>query len=148
MKHSPVCTELVKRFEGFRSKAYLCPAGIRTVGYGHTLGVGANAFLSEPEAAAVLDADLELADIAVSRCVSAPLNQNQFDALASFAFNLGGSALRISTLLKKLNARDYAGAAAEFGRWTWAGGKLLNGPVARRAAERELFERGTSNHEA
>jgi lysozyme len=110
------------------------------VGYGHTAAVGANAFLSEPEAEAVLDADLELADIAVSRWVSVPLTQNQFDALASFAFNLGGSSLRISTLLRKLNARDYAGAAAEFDRWTHGGGKILNGLVARRAAERELFE--------
>ena len=140
MKHSPACTELVKTFEGFRGVAYRCPADVWTVGYGHTAGVGANAFLSEPEAAAVLDADLELADIAVSRWVSVPLTQNQFDALASFAFNLGGSSLRISTLLRKLNARDYAGAAAEFDRWTHGGGKILNGLVSRRAAERELFE--------
>lgn len=76
--------------------------------------------------------------------VEVPLNQNQFDALASFTYNLGETNLSSSTLLKKLNAKDYTGASNEFLKWNRAGGKVLNGLVRRREAERNLFLKKTA----
>ena len=77
----------------------------------------------------------------MTEAVKVPLNPNQFGALTSFTYNLGAGNLRSSTLLRKLNAGDYAGAAAEFARWNKAGGKVLKGLTRRRAAERALFEK-------
>ena len=95
--------------------------------------------ISEDEAEALLAADLKTAESGVSRLVSVPLAQNQFDALVSFAYNLGAASLMSSTLLRKLNAGDYNDAADELPRWVYAGGRVLPGLVRRRNAEQRLF---------
>lgn len=139
MTTSPTGIALIKRFEGLRTKPYLCPAGVPTVGYGHTKGVKLNGpAITEEEVDRLLAEDLKLYEKPVLEMVKVPINQNQFDALVSFAFNLGTAALRGSTLLKKLNAGQPC--ADEFDRWIYAGGKAMPGLVRRRAAERRLFE--------
>lgn len=130
---------LIKEFEGLRLQAYQCPADIWTIGYGHTADVSANDVITEEDALFFLRQDVTESERAVNQLVHVPLTQNQFDALVSFVFNLGVGSFRTSTLLKKLNARDYDGAEQEFGRWVHAGGKTNSGLVRRRAAEIELF---------
>ena len=139
MNHSLACTNLVKSFEGFRNHAYKDAVGVLTIGYGHIAGVRPNDTCTEEQAAVWLDCDLQMADRAISKLVTAPLEQEQFDALASFVYNLGIGSLAHSTLLKKVNACDWDGAASEFMEWTHAGGKVLEGLVRRRAAESRLF---------
>lgn len=141
MKISQAGRDLVKRFEGLRLDAYLCPAGVWTIGYGHTGDVQAGQRITEHQADVILDHDLERFETAVERLC--PLaSQGQFDALVSFAFNLGIAALTRSTLRSKLNAGDVEGAADEFLKWVNAAGKKLPGLVARRADERERFLNG------
>lgn len=141
MNPSLRCLELVKRFEGFRAKPYLCPAGVPTVGYGHTEGVSlSDPAISREMAEALLAKDLVVFAAGVARMLSAPVSQNQFDALVSFAYNVGLGNLRRSTLLRRVNEGDVAGAAREFAKWTKAKGVELPGLVKRRAAERALFE--------
>lgn len=131
---------LIKRFEGFRAQAYRDSVGIWTIGYGHTgADVTANLSIDVTQADALLQADLAEATTAVISLVKVPLQQPQFDALTSFAFNLGAKALAGSTLLRKLNTSDYLGAAAEFERWSHAGARVLPGLLRRRIAERTLF---------
>lgn len=139
MKTSEVGLNLIKFFEDFRSKAYLCPAKVWTIGYGHTGGVKSTDTISKEDANSLLLKDLEKYEKAVNTLVSVDLNQNQFDAITSFTFNLGEGALAKSTLLKKLNAKDYKGAAEEFLKWNKAGGQVLAGLVKRREKEKELF---------
>lgn len=131
--------ELIKGFEGLRLNAYQDSAGVWTIGYGHTGGVRPGDRITQAEAEAYLRQDTGWAQQAVRDLVRVPLSQGQFDALTSFTFNLGRGALEGSTLLRKLNAGDYAGAQAEFGRWVHAGGEVLQGLVRRRAAEGDLF---------
>ena len=144
-KASDKCIRLIKQFEGFSSKPYLCPAGVATIGYGSTRDTDGKAItmahktITEAEAANLMRATLVTYENAVNRYVKALINQNQFDALVDFAYNAGAKNLLTSTLLKKLNAEDYAGASEEFGKWTFAAGKKLNGLVRRREAERQLF---------
>jgi len=95
--------------------------------------------ISEGEANAIMVASLKEYEKAVKRYVSVPLTQNQFDALVDFAYNCGTQALRTSTLLRKLNSGDYAGASKEFGKWVYANGRKLKGLAARRERERKLF---------
>jgi lysozyme len=125
-------------------KAYKCPAGVLTIGFGHTgRDVKEGMTCTVEQAHAWLMNDLAAAANAVDQLIAVPLSANQRGALASFVFNLGQGALRGSTLRRKLNAGDYAGAAAEFGRWTKAlvDGETvsLSGLVKRRAAESTLF---------
>ncbi len=133
--------DLVRGSESFRSNAYTCPGGKPTIGYGHVILAGET--FQEPisvaQAHSILAKDLAVAEAAVARLVTVPLTDNQFAALVSFTFNLGQGNLSESTLLKKLNAGDYQGAANEFPRWNKAGGQVLDGLVARREAERALF---------
>lgn len=136
--------ELIKEFEGCRLTAYLCPAGVWTIGYGHTGKVDGKAIakgmtITAKKATELLRQDLATFEAAVNTYVTAPITQNMFDALVSFAFNCGGAALKNSTLLKKLNAKNYEGAANEFPRWNKAGGKVLAGLTRRRERERQLF---------
>ena len=131
--------ELIKKFEGCKLKSYLCPAGVPTIGYGHTYGVKLDRTISVQEAEVLLDHDYQEAEDAVLSLVTVPLMDNELAALTSFVFNLGATNLSTSTLLKKLNKSDYKGAAEEFDKWVWAGSKKLNGLIARRAAEKELF---------
>lgn len=132
--------DLIKSFEGLRLSAYRCPADIPTIGYGTTSGVKMGDTITKERAEELLREDVKRFEAQVFRLVKVPLSQGQFDALVSFVYNLGAGNLSNSTLLRLLNAGDYAGAAAQFDRWTKAGGKVLPGLVRRRAAERALFE--------
>lgn len=139
MRISKQGLDLIKSFEGFRGTAYVCPAGVLTIGYGSTgRHVRPGMTISEPEAVAMLERDLDRFEGAVTQ-MAGNCTQGQFDALTSFAFNCGEKALKNSTLLRKHRAGDHAGASTEFGRWTKGGGKVLTGLVRRRAAEAELY---------
>lgn len=140
MKISNNCTSLVKQFEGFEAKAYKCPAGVWTIGYGHTLNVRPNDVITEVQASALLEEELQDYATKVSKIVPTA-TQRQFDALVSFAYNLGVNALGTSTLLKKHLAGDYKGAQAEFLRWDKANGKVLAGLTKRRHQESALYGR-------
>lgn len=140
MKISQKGVDLIKSFEGLELKAYKDSVGVTTIGYGSTgPHVSMGMTITKEQAEQLLKKDLERFERGVSDLVKVPLNQNQFDALVSFSFNLGLGNLKSSTLLKKLNASDYIGASKEFERWNRAGGKVLNGLTRRRIAERDLF---------
>ncbi len=130
---------LVKTFEGCKLTAYLCPAGVPTIGYGRTTGVKLGQKITQAQADAWVVREYDEFEARVRRIVQVPLTANQLGALTSFAYNLGSGALASSTLLRLLNGGDYAGAAAQFGRWNKAGGKVLAGLTKRRAAEAALF---------
>lgn len=131
--------ELIKRFEGLRLTAYKCPAGVYTIGYGHTNGVQRGQRCTELQAELWLMDDLREAEQAVDYLTRVPLKDNQRGALVLFVFNVGGGNFAASTLLKKLNAGDYDGAASEFIHWNKGGGKVLPGLTKRRQAEAALF---------
>lgn len=138
---------IVKHFEGLYLKAYADPVGIWTIGYGHTGDAAYSGnVISEKEAEDLLREDLRESEYFVDRYIDVDLKQNQFDALVTFTFNVGGGALAKSTLRKKLNGGDFEGAAAEFPRWnkgTVNGQKItLPGLTRRRSSERFLFETG------
>lgn len=142
MKTSQSGVNLIKSFEGFRSKAYICPAGVLTIGYGHTgSDVKSDSVIEVQRAEILLRKDLVRFEEAVKRLVKIPLNQNQFDALVSFTYNLGIGALEESTLLRRLNAKESPCDVAkeELPRWNKAGGKVLSGLTRRRMAEADLF---------
>jgi len=137
--------ELIKSFEGLGLKAYLCPSGVLTIGYGHTGKVRGNKItlqttITPEEAETLLKEDLTRFEKAVDSLVKVPLNSNQFDALVSFVFNIGINAFSGSTLLKLLNSGDYKGASQQFKRWIYGNGKkVLEGLKKRRTAEEKLF---------
>lgn len=144
MKMSSKGLDLVKSFEGLYTKAYLCPAGVWTIGYGHTGTVDgkricAGMKITPAKATKLLASDMWVFEKGVASAVAVKLNQNQFDALVSFSFNVGLGALRSSTLLKLLNQGNYSGAAKEFKKWNKGGGKVLAGLTRRREAEAALF---------
>lgn len=139
MKISEHGLNLIKHLEGLCLQAYQCSAGVWTIGYGHTRGVRPGDIIDEAQACIFLRQDVAASESTVMRFVTAALNQHQFDALVSFVFNLGSGNFAASTLLKKLNAGDYAGAADELLRRIHAGGKSLPGLARRREAERTLF---------
>jgi len=135
---------IIKYCEGLRLTSYVCPAGKPTIGWGHTYGVKLGRTISEAEAEVLLDHDYQQAEDDVLELVTVPLTENQLGALTSFVFNLGQGNFSKSTLLRKINASDFAGAADEFDKWIYAtvnGVKTrLNGLVVRRKLERSLFE--------
>jgi len=137
MKATDNCIQLIKRFEGLYLKAYVCPAGVLTIGYGHTRGVKPGDEINELQAEIYLREDVEACEIQLNY-LTLPINQHQFDALCSFIFNLGIGNFMQSTLLKKLKAGDKT-AADEILRWDKSGGKVLPGLTARRKAEYDLF---------
>lgn len=139
MKTSSNGIELIKKYEGFRANAYKCPAGKWTIGYGHTRTASIGQTITEIDAEELLKSDLGVSEWAVNHYVKVPLNQNQFDALVSFVFNVGYGNFKKSTLLKLLNQGNYEVARKEFYKWRKGGGKVLPGLVKRRAAEAELF---------
>lgn len=148
MRTSERGLELIKEHEGFRAQRYICPGGKPTIGYGHVILPTEphlnTAVLTEAEATEILARDVEIAERGVNRHVTVELNQNQFDALVSFTFNLGSGNLGRSTLLRLLNEEDYNGAASQFDRWVYAMGedgvrRKLPGLISRRADERDLF---------
>ena len=130
---------LIKEFEGCKLKAYLCPANVWTIGYGHTNGVKERDEITQQEADRLLVSDVDLFTAGVQRLVTSDINRNQLGALVSFAFNLGLGNLRHSTLLKLVNAGDFVKAANEFDKWVYVAKHKLNGLVRRRAAEKALF---------
>jgi lysozyme len=140
---------LVKQFEGFEPKWYPDPAHgwkLPTIGYGHTDSAGEpkyatskNIVLTEEQATEILRKDMQKYADAVSKAVKAPLTDNQFDALVSWCYNVGPGAVAKSTLVRKLNAGDYASVPSELAKWNKAGGKTLKGLTRRRAAEAALF---------
>lgn len=139
MKTSKNGIDLIARHEGLRLKAYRCPAGILTIGYGHTGNVREGQTITEDYAKYLLASDLSTAENAVNR-QNLNINQNQFDALVSFVFNVGSGNFLKSTLLKKIkvNPNDTL-IAAEFDRWNKAAGKVLPGLVKRRLDEAKLY---------
>lgn len=151
--------QIIQEAESLRLKPYRCPAGIWTVGWGHTDPYGyveelakRGGSITKHQAEELLAHDLEESERIVTQAVKVPLNGNQFSALVSFVFNVGPGRKgkkdgfvtlksgRPSTMLRKLNEGDYAGAAAEFPKWVSAQGVQLPGLVKRRAAEKRLFE--------
>jgi lysozyme len=131
---------LIKDSELCRLDSYQDPVGVWTIGYGHTgPEVKEGLHITQDAAEALLLSDLETVEKCIANSVSVNLTQGQYDALCSFVFNLGCSALRNSTLLRLLNAGDDIGAAEQFKRWDHAGGKVLSGLTKRREAEAEMF---------
>ncbi len=138
----------IARFEGFRGQLYNDAAGHATIGYGHLVHHGRidgsepaefRKGISQERALELLQADAAKAAAEIARSVKVPLEQHQFDALVSFAFNVGNGAFRESTLLRLLNEGRYDAVEAQLARWNKAGGKTLQGLVNRRAAEAKLF---------
>lgn len=126
----------IATWEGFKGEAYIpVPGDVPTIGFGSTEGVKLGDTISVPDALNRLEKDVRVAEDAVRSCVTVPLTQGEMDAYTSLAFNIGGRAFCDSTLVKKLNARDYRGACEEIKRWHFADGKSLKGLVDRRAAE-------------
>lgn len=139
MKISQNGLGLIKVSEELRLNAYKDSVGIWTIGYGHTLGAKEGDTCTEAEAEQYLLNDLISVEKCIANSIQSNLTQGQYDALCSFVFNLGCTALRNSTLLRKINEGDDVGASEEFKRWNHAGGKVLAGLTKRREAESELF---------
>ena len=132
--------ELIKKWEKLELTAYLpTPNDVPTIGWGHTHTTKMGMTISRRRAQELFDQDVLWVEQAIADHVKVPLNQNQYDALASWIFNVGATAFKKSTLLRKLNAKDYEGAAQEFPRWNKQKGKVLRGLVRRRAEEMEYF---------
>ena len=145
MKTSSTGLDLIKHFEGFEPKAYLCPAGVLTIGYGSTgKHVTRGQTITEAEATALLAKDVVRFENGVNK-LGVTLTQNQFDALVAFVYNVGEGSFNASTLVKRLKAGDMVGAAAQFGVWNKARVKgvltVLKGLTTRRAAEAALFRK-------
>lgn len=131
---------LIKKFEGCELTAYQCSAGVWTIGYGHTKGIEEGMEITQQEAEDMLVEELHEYENYINDNVTAPLSQNQFDAMVSWVYNLGPANLKASTLLKVLNAGDYDGVPAQIKRWNKAGGVTLDGLIRRREAESLLFQ--------
>jgi len=142
MQTSQTGLALIKKYEGFSAKTYLCPARKPTIGYGHLIKTGEKfppSGITEEVADDLLKQDVGVAENAINELVTAELTQNQFDALASFTYNLGAKSLEKSSLRRLLNQGEMELAAAEFPKWIFAGGTRQNGLVQRRKAEMRLF---------
>lgn len=145
MKTSATGLDLIKKHEGLRLRAYLCPADVPTIGYGHTgpdvtrADVINGKTISESVANTLLQRDLVTAETAINKLVIVPLCQHEFDALVSFVFNVGAEAFRKSTLLRVLNGGAKAAVPEQLARWNKGDGRILPGLVARRAEESALW---------
>ena len=139
MKTSPKGITLIKEFEGLRLKAYKCPGGVWTIGYGHTAGVKPGMVISEAQAEEYLMADL-IASEKYLNDLRLAINQNQFDALISFIYNVGTGNFSRSTLLRKVRANPQDNSIMdEFLRWVYSKGRVLPGLQRRRLAEMKLY---------
>lgn len=137
MKTSQNGIDLIKRHEGLRLAAYLCPAGVPTIGYGHTKGVKLGQVITEAEAEQLLQEDLKTSEREIA---GLNVNQNQFDALVSFVFNVGAGNFRSSTLLRRVRFNpDDRDIENQFRRWVYANGRVLPGLVRRRNDESKLY---------
>ena len=143
MKTSAIGRNLIKSFEGYRSEAYICPAGKWTIGYGHTRGVQQGDTCTKAQADIFLQEDLREAEMTVES-TGLKLSQLQFDALVSLVYNIGSGNFYESTLLKRLKTSTAASESLEeaWKRWKYAGGEVMSGLVRRRAAEWSLYKRG------
>lgn len=150
MKISPAGVKIIKDFEGCRLKAYLDGGGVPTIGWGSTGGVKLGDTLTQAEADALFDTEIRIYEAGVNRLVKVPITQNEFDALCSFAYNVGldedtdnvAEGLGDSTLLKYVNKMDFYSASQEFPKWNRDNGKVVAGLTRRREAERNLFVNG------
>ncbi len=135
--------EFIKSFEGYSPQAYLCPAGYKTIGYGHLLREGELLEeVTQTDALELLHQDIAVAEGAVSRLTKVTLRQNQFDMLVSFVFNLGSAAYQRSSLRAKVNRNEHNLVPQEFRRWVYANGKIMPGLVKRRNLEAEIYQAG------
>ena len=141
MKTSQAGLDLIERFEGFRPMAYQCPAGLWTIGYGHTAGVKCGMTCTADVAATYLAGDVAGAEAVVNRLVlpRIDLTQGQFDALVSLVYNIGGGNFASSTLLDLLNNGRYDDAARQFLVWDHIKGVVSPGLLRRRLAEHDMF---------
>lgn len=139
MKISAEGLSLIKKFEGCELEAYQCSAGVWTIGYGHTKDIEEGMTITKEQAEEMLVDELHEYESYVNEYVTVELEQNQFDALVSWVYNLGPANLKASTMLKVLNSGDYEGVPAQIQRWNKAGGKVLEGLIRRRKAESLLF---------
>ena len=130
---------LLKTYEGLYLNSYQDAVGVWTIGYGCTEGIGPGMTITKQEAEDMLRRELSKFESAVAQYVSVEINDDQYSALVAFSYNVGAYALKKSTLLRKLNGGDYAGASNEFPRWDKAGGRALLGLSRRRRSERALF---------
>jgi len=139
MKINQKGIDIIKKYEGLFLASYICPGNVWTIGYGHTKTAKRDMTISEEQAESLLKQDLEQFEKNIAS-LKLPFNDNQFSALVSFAFNVGFGNLSSSTLLKKarINVND-ATIRDEFARWNKAGGKVLNGLIARRKSEADLY---------
>lgn len=139
MKASVDAYELIKQFEGLRLEAYLCPAGIWTIGYGHTSGVSPNSFITIQEADEYLHRDVAAIEMQLNK-LNLSLRQCQWDAIVSFVFNVGIGNFKASTLLAKIRINpDDNSIMDEFLRWVYANGKVMRGLQKRRLTEMKLY---------
>lgn len=139
MKTSDNGRAFIRAREGVKLAAYQDGGGVWTIGYGHTRGVKQGQVINHEQADEFLDSDLCQVESCISERVTVALNQNQFDALVSFVFNVGRQAFSDSTLLKKLNEGNYRAAADQFTRWVYDNNQFVQGLYNRRVAERDLF---------
>lgn len=139
LRISKVGIALIKRWEGYSSYPYKCPAGVLTIGYGHTRTANKYKSITKELAEKLLLSDLVIYENGVKRAVKVDLSQNEYDALVSFTYNLGVGAFCKSSLLKNLNWGKRLEAARWFDRYVYAGKVKLPGLVLRRKAEKELF---------
>lgn len=130
----------IRNKEGLRLKAYQCQANVWTIGFGHTKSAKPGQKIDIITAQKLFNEDVRVFEDAVNQLVTVPLNQNQYDSLVSFAFNIGVGAFKSSTLLEVLNQGKYDLAAKEFLRWIYASGRRNQGLINRRKAEKELFK--------
>ena len=139
MKASIDAYELIKQFEGLRLEAYLCPAGIWTIGYGHTSGVSPNSFITIQEADEYLHRDVATIEMQLNK-LNLSLRQCQWAAIVSFVFNVGIGNFKASTLLAKIRINpDDNSIIDEFLRWVYANGKVMRGLQKRRLTEMKLY---------
>jgi len=142
MQISYNCLNMVEDFEGFSPIPYYCPAGKPTIGYGHVIKDGEKfTEVSKTQAETLLKTDMRWVEKTINNVVSSDITQNEFDALASLIYNIGGTAFRNSTLLKLLNQENFADAADEFLKWCHIGKEVSNGLLTRRKTEKALFEK-------
>lgn len=144
MMPSAACFALIRKSEGLRLKTYKDCAGVPTIGYGHTgPDVTDGKKITVDEAEFLLQTDATHACDSVLQLTGGTVSQGQLDALTDFVFNLGSARLKGSSLLRYHRAGNYTAAAAEFGRWVFAGGRVEAGLIKRRAAETHLYLDGT-----
>ena len=137
---------LIKKFEGCELTAYQCSANVWTLGYGHTKGVREGDECDVERAEGMLNNDLQEFERWVNELVKVELSQHQFDALVAWTFNLGPTNLAESTMLIRLNVKDYEIVPTEMRRWNRAGGQVVDGLVRRREAEALLFSGANWEH--